>query len=79
MGSIYKMSKFIKLHLREPKYEIKYLGSRIGYTRHQIGWHDVKGDEVYFSVDKIETFTDYKVNDIDVCETADEILKELEQ
>lgn len=72
------MSWFIKLHLREPKYEINYLGSRRGYVRHQTGWHsDVEGNEIYFNVDKIETFSDYRVNDIDVCETADEILKEL--
>lgn len=31
---------------------------------------------VFFNVDKIETFSDHKVNDIDVCETADEILQQ---
>lgn len=66
------MPWFIKLHLKRPHMEVIPLGD--GFTTCQNGWDSV---EVYFNVDKIETFTDFKVNDIDVCETADEILKEL--
>lgn len=72
------MTKFIRLHLRRPRMKDEYRGNRYGVVRYQYGWYDDKIDEVFFNVDKIETFSDYKVNDIDVCETANEIIKELD-
>lgn len=73
------MSWFIKLHLRRPRMKEEYRGDRYGVVRYQDGWYDDKIEEVYFNVDKIETFSDHKINDIDVCETADEILKALDK
>lgn len=71
------MTKFIKLYLRKPRIKQEYRGRRFGVIEYQDGWYDDKRDEVYFNVDNIESFSDYKVNDIDVCETSDEILQEL--
>ena len=67
------MTKFIRLHLRIPIIEEIPLGN--SYTTFQNGW-DSK--EVFFNINKIESFSDHKVNDIDVCETANEIIKELD-
>lgn len=72
------MTWFIKLHLRRPRMKDKYKGQRFGVIRYQDGWYDDKIEEVFFNVDNIKSFSDHKVNDVDVCETADEILKELE-
>lgn len=73
------MSRFIKLHRRRPYMKEEYRGNRFGVVRYQAGWYADKIDEIYFNVDNIESFSDYKVNDIDVCETADEIRKELDK
>jgi len=73
------MTKFIRLHLRKPRMKDEYRGSRFGVISYQDGWYDDKIEEVFFNIDRIESFSDHKVNDIDVCETAGEILKELEQ
>lgn len=72
------MTKFIKLHRRKPKYEmLPLLGS--SYMSYQIDWCDEEGPEFFFNINKIESFSDHRVNDINVYETADEILKELKQ
>lgn len=72
------MCKFIKLHRRIPDFETRYISNRIGCVREQKGFKDYAGEEVYFNVSRIDYFTDYSVNNIDVFETAEEILKELE-
>lgn len=72
------MTKFIKLHLRRPRMKQEYKGSRFGVVMYQDGWFRDKIEEIYFNVDNIKSFSDYKVNDIDVCETVDEILMEIE-
>ena len=73
------MSDFIKLHKRIPNFEVKYISNRIGCIREQKGFKDYAGEEIYFNVSRIEYFTDYNVNNIDVFENSEEILKELEK
>lgn len=67
------MITFIKLHHRIPNIE-GYKSQRFGVIRCQDGWKEEKGDEVFFNINNIESFSDYKVNDIDVCETSAEIM-----
>lgn len=69
------MTKFIKLHRRKPEYRTIPIGK--SYKSFQIDWYDDEGPEFFFNTNKIITFSNFKVNDIDVCETADEILQEL--
>ena len=71
------MSDFIKLHKRIPNFEVQYISNRIGCIREQKGFKDYAGEEIYFNVSRIEYFTDYSVNNIDVFENSEEILKEL--
>lgn len=73
------MTNFIKLHKRIPNFEEVFISNRIGWTRHQKGFKDYAGEEIYFNVSRIESFTDYNVNNVDVFETSEEILKELEK
>lgn len=73
------MITFIKLHHRVPNIKKEYRCHRFGVIQYQNDWKDEKGDEVFFNVNNIESFSDYKVNDIDVCETSTEILKLLNE